>query len=550
MRIRRRKNLKKKNTVIVFLFLMPIIGFFGYASILLYMINDLASYNELIGPPDTDYFIPLDRINETELAEFAKVLDDRNELYHMPTNLSVSCTFTDYNYNTVKEWHGTDNGALWGGELLASQCLRYATAKREKNSEEMNAAMRQIKRLVSGFSMLLAVPNGGIGPDYPGIPARFYASPSQKDIFPFMFEEHYKHFNGTGKYKNWRCRLSTSLDEMGGYAIALGTVLKFIDPDDSEDAKWCYERVKLLIAQLIEGFKKTNWLVLTGDGTPAGSDLNMDLGGGAWKLTFLKLGSIAYPEKYESEYYYTYSKALHSLQASEGSITNTLMEYYAFNFAQCLVFSLIINENNPKIRYHYIKLYVENFYGILKYHRNAWINSAYLAFMSMLDDDQKTKLENPEYGLDLVKWDVLDQLYRFKDWIYPRGMNLTKEQGGIRNYNLTQRPHSTRATSMDPRIRKMERNPIPPKWRNYVENDIYGKQYAWIREDLFELEDMYLLPITVSEWGTHSIIWGDNPFYNEGGDIYGNGLHEERGLSFLLPYWIGRYYGFISKPST
>jgi len=549
MRIRTRKNLKKKNTAIVFLFLLPLIGFSTYAVGLLIIIADMASYNYRIDPPDTDFFYSWDEIDPNIMADVAEEISRRLLEYHLPINLSVTTTFLNHNYDTVDRWHDTDNAALYGGQTLGAQCFRYATAKKENDEDEMDDAMALIKKLVTGFKLLLAVPNGGIGPEYPGTPARFYAPPGYQDIFPEVFSDHYKMFNGTGKYKNWRCRLYTSLDEMGGYALALGSVLKFIDPDDSDDAEWCYEIVRLVIAQLIEGFKKTNWLVLSGDGNPAGSDLNMDFGGGAWKLTFLKLGAIAYPEKYEREYAYIYSKALHSSQAGEGSETNTIMEYYAFNFANCLILSLILNENNPSIRHHYIKLYANGFYNILKYHRNAWINSAYLAFMSLLKPEERAKYENTKYNFKKVKWDVNDQMFRFYRWANPAGMSLSKNQWGIRNYNLTQRPHSTRATSTNLEIQKRERDPTAKKWREFFENNIIGKLYAWITDDLFDFEDHYLLPITASEAHAGAMIWGSNPFFQEGGDPWGNGLREERGNSFMLPYYIGRYFGFIEGPS-
>ncbi|MHA1147553.1 MAG: hypothetical protein ACTSR8_04860 [Promethearchaeota archaeon] len=544
--------MKKKNTALVLLFLLPLIGFFTYASVLFIIMDDIASYNYLIGPPDTDNFYNKDEIDPDLMAEIADVLCDRFLTYHLPLNLSLTITFTDYNYDTVNDIHETDNAALYGGETMIGQCYRYATAKKEENKAEMDHALQIIKRLISGYSMLLAIPNGGIGPEYPGIPARFYSPPGKyyEKEYPEIFSDHYKMFNGTGKYHNYRCRLHTSLDEMGGYAGAFGSVLKFVDPDDSDDAKWCYNRVSLLTAQLIEGFKKTNWLVLHGDGTPAGSDLNMDFGGGAWKLAFLKLGAIAYPDRYKREYAYTYSKMLHSSQAGEGSAWNTINEYYAFAFSQCLVIALIINEDNEDIRDHYIKLYTTGFYNFLKYHRNAFVNSAFLGFMSLLDKDKRKQYENPDYDFNDVEWDLNDQLYRFKDWANPKGMSLTKEQWGIRNYNLTQRPHSTRSTSLNQEMREKARNPKVKYWRDWIDNTLFGSLYSWVRDDLLELEDIYLVPRTVSEASAGALIWGSNPFYGEGGDPYGNGLREERGNSFLVPYYIGRYYGVVEGPSN
>ena len=288
--------------------------------------------------------------------------------------------------------------------------------------------------------------------------------------------------------------------------------------------------------------------MLYGDGTPAGTDLNMDFGGGAWKLTFLKLGAISYPEKYERDYDYCYTKMLHSWQAGEGGAMNTIDAYYAYAFSQCLVFSLIINEDDDDIRNHYIKLYAEGFYGILKYHRNAFINSAFLAFMTFLDNGEEKKYENKDYDFDEVEWDINDQLYRFKDWVNPKGMDLAKEQWGVRNYNLTQRPHSTRSTSLNPEIRKKECNPAIKRHREWIQNDIFGSLYGWVLEDLFEFNDMYIVGRTVSEAGEGNFIWNGNPFYGEGGDPDEDGLTEQKGNAFLTPYYMGRYFGFVDAP--
>jgi hypothetical protein len=551
MRTRTREKLKKKNTAITLLFLLPLLGFGTYAAGALYILNDMTSFtfDEKI-KPDTSYFTPRDEINITLLAEIAEQLEIRNNKYHLPTNLSVSLYMKDHHYDSVRKWRMNDNGGLRGGEMLFSECLRYATAKRENNEQSMNHSMAVIKKLVDGFATLMAAPNGGLGPEYPGLLARFYAAPKHRDIFPRMFAPHYKHFNGSGPYKNWRVRLKTSKDELGGYALGLASILEFVDPSDGKDAKWCYNTVKLIIDQLLQGFLKNNWLLLDGDGWPDGVDLHpYFFSGGAWQLTYLKLGAVAYPKKYESRYNYYAAKTINHHFAGEGSPHNTVMEFFAYNFAQALVFALIMLEDDPQLKQLYIKKFEESFYKILKYHRNAWHNAAHLAFMSMLEEEERKKFANPEYTDDTIIWDVLDQLYRFKDWVNPKGMSLTKEQWGVRDYNLTQRPHSTRATSKNPEIRKMKRDPTPKKWRDFFDNHPFGSLYAWLEKDLLDFEDHYLLPVTVSEQGGAAIIWNRNAFYTEGGDPEGNGLKENRGLSFLLPYWIGRYYGFIDSPT-
>jgi len=217
----------------------------------------------------------------------------------MPTNISVDITFKDDNYTEVETWHGTDNGALKIGYTLASQCFRYKAAADEGDSNELLNATRMVKKCVSAFSNMLAAPNGGIGPDYPGTPARFVCAPENLKYHPWIFEEHERHFNGTGKYQKWRVRLHTSRDELAGYYLGFACVLKFIDPNLDTDSKWCVDRVKLLVEQMIEGFKKTNWLILGGEGEPVGSDLNPYFEGSMWQLTLLRIGATALPEKYK-----------------------------------------------------------------------------------------------------------------------------------------------------------------------------------------------------------------------------------------------------------
>jgi len=532
MRIRTRKNLKKKNLAIVFLFLLPIIGFAGYAALVLKIINDMASFTFKLDPPETDFFYDKEDINMTILAEMAQTFETRWELYHSPTNISVDSIFTDHNYDTVQEYVPTDNGGQWTGMMLAAECLRYKTAKNERDDDEKAHSIKLIRNMTTCFSNFLAAPNGGIGPDFPGIPARFVAAPNEKDIFPFMFEDEYIHFNGTGDYKNWRVRLSTSFDEMAGYIMGLGSVLKFVNPADGNTAKWCYERTRLLVAQLIEGFKKTNWLMITGDGTPCGTNLNAFFGsGGTWKLAFLKMGALAYPEKYTSDYNYIASKEMNINQAAEGSSWNVIMDYYALTNTVCLQYAMIILEDDPKLQLYYIKQYESVVYDICKYHRNAFVNIAHLTFMSLLDSKVRKQFENPKYDDNDVKWDVLDQLWRFhtSGW-YP-----------IRNYNLTQRPHSTRSTSLNSEIRKREIDPTPQKWRDYFENNIFGHLYSWVDIE-FDFEDHYIVPVSVSEMGISSLVWESNPFYGDGGDPSGNGLKENTGMSYTIIYWMGRAF--------
>ncbi|MFW9999147.1 MAG: hypothetical protein ACFE9Q_13020 [Candidatus Hodarchaeota archaeon] len=536
MRIRTRKNLKKKNAAITFLFLLPLIGIGAYAGLCLYIIDDIASFTLKLDPPKTEYFYNLDEIlgNITYLEKMANIYDNQMEQFHMPTNISVDITFTNDNYTEVDTWHMTDNGALKIGYTLASQCFRYQAAVNEGDSNELINATRMVKKCVSAFSNMLAAPNGGIGPNYPGTPARFVCAPENRKYHPWIFEKDERHFNGTGEYKKWRVRLHTSRDELAGYYLGFACVLRFIDPNINHDSKWCVDRVKLLVEQMIEGFKKTNWLVLGGEGEPVGSDLNPYGEGSAWQLTLLRIGATALPEKYDSLYQYAATKMLSMNEAAMGGKQHSFYNTYALAFGMDVEIALIILEDNPLLQYHYIKNFENKFYKYIKYHRNAFFNIGHLVFMTLIENP--SKFENPNYSDEMIRWDILDQLWRF---------NTSGWGNGIRNYNLTVRPNSTRMTSLNPEIAKGEIELNKEKWRDFFDNNVYGSLFSWL-EDEFDFEDdLYIVPLTVSERGIDSFLWESSNFYDEGGNPSGNGLSQAVPTSYLVVYWMGKAFNIF-----
>ncbi|MGQ4873055.1 MAG: hypothetical protein ACP6IY_03170 [Promethearchaeia archaeon] len=551
MRIRKRKNLKKKNTVIVFLYLLPLISFLGYASFLLYILYDVSSFTFYLDPPNTEYFYDLDEIDSDVLYQQALVYESQLEKWHMPANITVDVTFKDRDYDEVSYWHGTDNGNLHVGYSLLAETHRYKWALENGDTENLKNATRVIKRLVTALSNFMAAPNGGLGinPEtgewYPGTLARFAVPPKYKDVHPFMFEDNPRHFNGTGKYKNWRVRLHTSRDELAGFYIGTASVLKMVDPNHDEDSKWIWNRVKLIVSQMIEGFKRTNWLMIgaegeTGEGVPCGSDLNAYGEGSMWQLTLLRIGATADPENYESLYHYSASKMLGMGNAVMGSPHNVIEDTYALSFGMAVEYALILLEDNDGLRYHYIKNFEERFYDYVKYHRNNFYNMVHLIFMKLIDKDKRKQFENKEYNDDMIKWDVLDNLWRF---------HTSGWADGVRNYNLTDRPHSTRSTSLNPEIRAKEKVPNKQKWRDFFENNPYGTLYRWIYDmeliDFSEESEQYIHPLTVSEYGIHHWVWEHSKFLGEGGDPNGNGLTEAAPNSYLAIYWMGKAFNIF-----
>lgn len=535
MRIRKRKNLPKKNMAIVLLFLLPILTFGGLVGILYTIITQVGAWSYDMPAPNTDYFYKEEEIDLNILEQLAHHYDEQLERWHLPPhNITVDVTFTDSSYDEVSYYHGTDNGQLHIAYTLAANCLRYKYALDNGDTVLLENALGVVRKSVAAIRNTFAATNGGIGPDYPGTLARFACPPEAKAYAPFMFEEHVRHFDGVGDYSDWRIRLYTSRDELGGFCLSAASVLKYIDPSVNEDSKWCYETIQLVVAQLIEGFRKTNWLILGGSGEPVGSDINSYLEGSTWQLAVLRLGATAYPDRYMSLYRYACAKILAMGGASMGGVTNAANGYYAFAFGMDVVFALVMLEDNPAIKHHYIQNYEKNFYNIVKFHRNAYFNLCHLVFMTLIDNP--SEFDIPNYDNAKIRWDVLDQLWRF----HASGWG-----EGIRNYNLDQRPHSTRSTSLNPLISAKEQNPNQKAVEEFFTTNPFGLMFGDIKDELLTDNFLYKYPLTVSEYETHHFLWEHNKFDGEGGASNGNGLYQAAPNTYILAYWLAKAYNIF-----
>jgi len=149
--------------------------------------------------------------------------------------------------------------------------------------------------------------------------------------------------------------------------------------------------------------------------------------------------------------------------------------------------------------------------------------------MSMIPDS--SVYEDPDYNDDTIKWDILDQLWRY---------NTSGWGEGIRNYNLSVRPNSTRDTSLNPEIRLMEIEPNKAKWNDFFANHPFGSLFEWIGDEFGFDEPTYLKPLTVSEMGVHHFLWEHGKLAGMGGDATGDGLKQVIPNSYLVVYWLGK----------
>lgn len=518
MRRRSRKHLKRNFILMAAIVMIPFLLGGAYVGGAMFIINDITSFVYTKHYNSSD-FIPA---NFTQLARWADAVENRFEKYHIPANISLTCTYKDANYTDVYRYHHTDNVGLATGFALATECFRYRAAVNEGNVTLAQNASRCIKRLLTGFSYLLAVPNGGIGPAYPGSISRFYWSPNDTNIPGYWdvtdwinnqnnnrsnsYDEAVRHFNGTGAYQNWRWRGSTSKDEMAGYLFGLGAAVQYC-----QDDPWIFNRAGLLVAQIIEGFKKTDWLVINGDGHPCGSDMKMVIGGGEWILSLLQIGKAAFANNcygYHNLYHYFATKNMYMNNLARGSVFNVISQYYGWNFMHKTLFNLITLENDPRLKNLYVRSYVDGVYSLIGNSRSPYFNMMYLVFTGGNDS--------------VTRANIFDQLMRFENNTF------------CRNLNSTPRPAWHQLNQ------KME------FWSDFIENNPLGMIYSPLTLEI-NFDRMYLQPASIDmmysnvgnfyESNPHSVFTANHSSRT--------GLAEGPGNTFTCVYWMGRAYGII-----
>ena len=524
---KRGKTAKKK--IIITLILLPIVILSSFVGVFLVMLQDLKSF--AYRTPDTSLFTPEEEIDMPTLRVLANNFEIRLGEYHIPYNLSQTTTINRTSGEIIR-YHGTDNGGLHTSENLIATCFHYASL--EPGSEK-DHALDLIKKMFFAIRMLVEVPNGGLGPDFPGASiGRFYASPEMllDGNNSWINEEYFRHRNGTGKYSQWRVRLYTSKDEIAGIIGSLAAIQTLVPVPELQKIN------NLLIAQIVEGHIDTYWQQISGDGKPDGAHLNPP-SEPQWKLSLLKMAVNAFPDngRYQQLYNYQLNKELSILEIGKQSDYDIIDNYYGLYFGAIVVLAMTLVEDNPLIiKSHFRNL--DRSYGSLIGHRNAFLNAVYLAaYAKCLRLNPETV---PTYNIDNIVWDVKDQLWRFHTYdLFPHD-----DSYGNRNRTVSRvdkDPEGKNWTIKDPKV---------DQWKNFLDKTIWGSVLSPFIETFMDgiLREHYLMPATVEMIEGSETIWNKNPFKEDGGrGNSGQYINEFAGSSFSLPYWMLTYFGYIPE---
>ncbi len=545
MKITKRKTIKVKYTILTLVVFIPLVLFGAFGGFIGFFFNDLASH---AFSRELNYYNPNEWNSMATISANLDAMDDLADAYqlrqlpqsngtnyHTPINLSVNCD--RWNDGTVRRYHLTDNAGLYTGASLATECLRYSTLT---NSTEKAESLSLIKRLATGLSLLIAVPNGGLGPEFPGQTlSRFYAMPEHVNDANYsqMFGDHYKMFNGTDgramggeDYSQWRGRAYTSKDELGGYFFGLATALKLCDDP------WVQDIIRKIIGQIANGFIDSMYQEVHHDGNPCGAHLeNMFTLTGEWKMVLMKMATLAYPDndRYAQLYNYYCTREMYQPHSPHIGESNTVDEYYANGFTHDMLMAYVLLEDDTTQVNRFIKTHERDF-ELFRYQRNAQTNAVFLAFNAKRSTDS-TRYSQED--LNEILHDTLDQLYQFTAYpIYDDGY-------GGENKSVRREDLGGEWMILDPKIQK---------WKNFFDYNPIGKIFRWLPGELMDgmLDDRYLKPRTVSMYRVDTFIWNSNP-YSPTDNIWRfirrspNYVEERIGISYTLPYYLLKYYGYL-----
>ncbi|MBD3351248.1 MAG: hypothetical protein GF364_07155 [Candidatus Lokiarchaeota archaeon] len=529
--IRANKHRYKKLMIGMFLVFLTITSVaFGIILNILSIYGRIAEWS-LEVPVDTSSFLDP---NGEELEDAAYFYDYRFSNYHLMWDQVVGTKFENdsetygyITYTNITKYYFSDNEALWGGTAYVSWTYKYLVAVNENNVTMRNYARNVLINLTSGLSMLMAVPNGGLGSDYRGILGRGYAPPDGNDTWDDIFDDEPKHFNGTGIYSDWRWRGYTSNDEYGGYYLFLAMALKYLS-----DIEPIYENVSLIVDQLCEYMLDNNFLGIHGTGSTTGVDQKPLLGnGGFWIAILLKMGAICFPEKYENLYLYYMANEFLYLHAHEGGLQETVANYYAYHFAYCICLGyLLLEPITSSIGRVFYSGFLESIWQYTRNHRNAWYNALFLmiAHENGLINDNTELLNLPEdvstmhpvENISQIVADVGDQLTRYTNSHFP-DLHYASPESIPEEYELF--------SPVSEFVEKYNFSPALQDLLGIDENDLF-----------------YNKPLTCDYLEADWFIWNDNPWNYD--DIWCENLRREYpGISFTLPYWMMRYCGYFEE---
>jgi len=510
--------------IIISLIISPIIWFFSLAGYFFYAINEYNSFNDsLYLYYNTNYLPSFQSPNFSQLYNKSIWHGYFQRKHHLPLDTIVDVVFGGpYPNETVIRYSGVGDSPIWTGYFIASEAFRYAITQN-------SSALDQIKRACLGLQRLITI--SGI----PGYLVRFALPYNSTYINSpkwagYIHSSHYM-YNITYQNETWLIEDETSRDQNIGVMFGFGLAYYLLKDDPSPKAGEIRNIIKTNVEMLLDYYISVNWIVVDYNGNSLmGADFKSSLfftgPGTVAILSFLKIGTLINPEKYESMYIDYAIKKGYAYQLLDYSDWNVNWQYYAFNLNHATTLPLILFETNPELKAIYQRVYEFNLWRLVKYHRNAYFNLAYAIIFDLIGQNVTcVDKSNTLYPIT----DMLDALQR-----YP---NAPRRRWSINNTGMTIIDYNGHNVSV-----------VDPKSINWISSygidklDFIFDPFGFKLSDEFDLDSHSIIAFPIDERPVGDFQWQRSPFQLE---QTGDGTWESPAMCYTLIYWMARYYKFI-----
>lgn len=430
----------------------------------------------------TDGGIGAIQLKETTLLEKAQSIEERVNARHRRLGMVAECQLDDALNPTSYTIHDNDNDGLWSAYHIAAMSLAYGATKDPKAKASATEGMHALYMLQNASGI-------------PGLVARSVVPIEEGKAMEAAWREKASPKQIAAGFQ-WRptpdgkyyWKSDTSSDEIDGHYLAFYTYWTHIAKDDPKERQLCIDQCRTLTNYIVDH----NYQLIDWDG----------------KRT---LWGFWNPENLNNDPEHYIEGGLNALQ-----ILSFLKTAHTIT-------------GDEKFKEHYKKLIVEHHYL-----SNVLTSKKVFPDENNHSDDQ----------LGHVAWYPI--LQQEKD----PAVRAALHAGIRRHYSIVapEKPsfYTFIYATIDPDHADIAAGlenlqEIPEDRRVWAMNNSQRADVVWDpMVDRFDKHQLiHVLPADERVFEK----WNKNPYVPDGG---GDGRHEDDGAAYLLPYWMGRYHGFIA----
>jgi hypothetical protein len=453
---------------------------------------------------DLSYLLDLDpeAVSDSDLYERAVMLEDNYQAYHCVNGIIWEARHAEATDEQPTQYGNGGDSAIFTGFYLAGAVYRFLTTGQTRDLDAVFEAARGLHILthVSGT---------------PGVIARcaFPAVQAAQWRYPDAWQERIDggHVyespadipdigNPSAYYPPMIYYTRATRDQLTGILYGIGVALVKLDPDNySTETAPAVQKVRDILQDVIRAvfgrLESTGFVIKDHEGTTGSTAV---LVSGLLKVQLLAVYRAALEQRegvdgkeykrIDQLYKRAFAKAFCLNDGNASSLFNRrslLDDYYAFNLRFARSFTIHLLEGDSRRRATVVDYMEKHVWRYVQNHRNTHFIFLYAAASGDL-----SRLEDAKRSLRELS------LRPLRNWSSPLL--------GIDCY--------------------------PP--RPVL---LYGDVSA------------YVVPVHLRK-PTVYFIWQKDPFETGEGAVNTEGLTEATGLDFILPYWMGRHYGFIDVP--